>query len=162
MTSKMKIQGKAFEFAVLDSLCQLLEKMKVGFEVNSSVSCKNAEKSFDQLKIEERLSYRLAASTGIEMIQPLEPRLTLGKDASPLLIDIQSDAKGQAGDVRDVVCLRDSEGWELGISCKHNHEAVKHPRITQDADFGTDWIGKPCSPSFHQRMEEVRSTTNRL
>lgn len=33
------------------------------------------------------------------------------------------------GDVRDIVIKRKDIEWEVGLSIKHNHDAVKHSRL---------------------------------
>ena len=79
-----------------------------------------------------------------------------------MLLSIAADAQGVKGDVRDVLCIREEEGsggWAIGISCKHNHEALKHPRITEGKDFGKDWIGIPCSKEF---IDEITPITDSL
>ena len=47
---------------------------------------------------------------------------------------------------------------ELGISCKNNHEAVKHPRITEVPDFAKEWTKGEfsCSEEFLDKMEKVQ------
>lgn len=52
------------------------------------------------------------------------------------------------GDVRDVLCIRTQNKWEVGFSCKHNHHAVKHSRLSGRIDFGKEWFGIPCSYTY--------------
>ena len=59
-----------------------------------------------------------------------------------------TDAKGIEGDVRDVLCMRKQNQWEIGLSCKHNHHAVKHSRLSSTIDFGAEWFGFPCSREY--------------
>ena len=47
---------------------------------------------------------------------------TMVNNNGKFVISLQTDSKGQQGDVRDV--LLTGNGWEIGMSCKHNHEAV--------------------------------------
>ena len=58
------------------------------------------------------------------------------------------DKKGQKGDVRDVLCVRNEKGWNIGLSCKNNHEAVKHSRLSRTIDFGKEWLGYPVSENY--------------
>lgn len=51
-----------------------------------------------------------------------------------------SDDKGKAGDVRDVIAIRALQRWEIGVSAKNNHEAVKHSRLSTELDFGDKWL----------------------
>lgn len=57
-----------------------------------------------------------------------------------------------AGDVRDVICFREQNGWETGFSCKHNHRAVKHSRLSDKIDFGKEWLGVPCSQDYFRNV----------
>ena len=97
-----------------------------------------------------------AAETAIKLILPLEPTLMHGH--GDLLLQIASDsiAIGANGDVRDVFCIRDDEqDWKIGFSCKHNHEALRHPRITEGLDFGWDWVRVHCSRNFIDEMSSI-------
>ena len=149
------VTGKAFEFAVLDALRVRLGEIGAKTIVNTSSAYITAEKAFDDLEPSMQQDYIAAAYAAVRVIEPLEPRLSTGSDNSTLELIIQADSQGQRGDVRDVVCVRSDEDWEIGISCKHNHEALKHPRITKGADFGKDWIGTPCSKTFLDAINKV-------
>ena len=72
-----------------------------------------------------------------------------------MLLGIQPDQAGQLGDVRDVLCIRRGKKWEIGLSCKHNHDAVKHSRLSRSLDFGTSWLGYPCSKNYFQEIASV-------
>ncbi len=149
------ITGKGFEYAVLDAFRVFLTRNGVDVETEVSEVYETAKSAFEKLDSDEQLDYKAAASAAVKVIAPLEPRLVIGEDDSAISLRILPDARGEEGDVRDVVCARPSEGWEIGISCKHNHEALKHPRVTKDADFGKDWIGVPCSSDFHEKIDRV-------
>lgn len=90
----------------------------------------------------------LAASQKMAIkLADLEPRLIYPVKGLKDIIDleIQPDKKGKYGDVRDVLALRillksENIGWEIGISCKHNHKAVKHPRISPRINIGAQWL----------------------
>jgi len=51
-------------------------------------------------------------------------------------LEIVSDLQGQSGDVRDVLAIRSLQKWEIGVSAKNNHRAVKHSRLSNDINFG--------------------------
>lgn len=70
----------------------------------------------------------------------------------PLFLSLQADAAGIKGDVRDVLCIRKQNGWEIGLSCKHNHHAVKHSRLSDTIDFGQEWLGVPCSKEYFEKV----------
>ena len=140
--------GKAFEFA-----CAVAVQEAVADSVmDVSAPFRTAQDCFNELDCDRQDNYMRAAQTGIRMIGGLEPTMAYG--VGQLHIAIAADSRGQEGDVRDVLLLRQWD-WQIGLSCKHNHDAVKHPRITADRDFGRDWIGVPCSNEFMQAITPV-------
>jgi hypothetical protein len=48
--------------------------------------------------------------------------------------------------------LRKQNGWEIGFSCKHNHHAVKHSRLSDTIDFGKEWLDIPCSEDYFGKV----------
>ena len=163
---KQTVQGKAFEYACLLSIQNKIEKESVIYEIENSKAFTTAKIAFECLKPELQDKYMNAANTAMKIIFPLEPRLLYDDSDIPLFLAISSDniAKGAAGDVRDVVCLRKGSEWEIGFSCKHNHEALKHPRLTEHdgsgtplnvADFGKNWLGYSCSDTYFAQMIPV-------
>jgi hypothetical protein len=68
---------------------------------------------------------------------------------------LQKDDAGTKGDVRDIVIKRDSIGWEVGLSIKHNHEAVKHSRLSHSLDFGQEWFAVPCSQNYWDDVNPI-------
>ncbi len=92
----------------------------------------------------------------------LEPKLRNCKDGDVLSLSLQSDERGQSGDVRDVLCMRVSDKWEIGLSCKHNHSAVKHSRLAKDLDFGKKWAGCPCSPQYFVAVNPIFERLGRI
>ena len=151
--AKHVLFGKGFEFAVLDAFRCALAGEGVHVDVRDTEAYRTASGAFLALDSKAQAAYKAAALAAFKVIEPLEPRLSNGSAA--LVLRIQEDAHGQHGDVRDIVCIRSAEGWEIGISCKHNHEALKHPRVTRDADFGADWVGVPCSGEFKRKIAAV-------
>ena len=55
----------------------------------------------------------------------------------------------------DVLIIRRSIEWEIGISVKHNHSALKHSRIYPHIDCGSEWMGVPCSPKYFENINKV-------
>lgn len=149
--------GKAYEYACLMSLREYLSGRTSGnITVLASDAFRTAQASFDKAE-REGLSENLvqAANAAARVIIRLEPQLEYGTGA--LALKIQADAQGIAGDVRDVVCVRGDSGWEIGISCKHNHHAVKHSRLSATIDFGAEWLGIPCSPNYFNTVVPIFS-----
>ena len=95
-----------------------------------------------------RESLDKAAYAAVRVVKRLEPQLWNPNGNEPLYLSIQADSAGMRGDVRDVVCLRKQNGWEIGFSCKHNHHAVKHSRLSDTIDFGKEWVGVSCSKEY--------------
>lgn len=143
--------GKAFEYACM---CALLDKYgeKVDVVIEESPQMRTAQRCFAYLTALEKARYKKGADAAVKIINRLEPNLA--DDSSKLILQMQTDSKGIAGDVRDVVCLRDGK-WEIGISCKHNHDAVKHSRLSDTIDFGKEWFGKECSSEYFTRVKKV-------
>lgn len=145
-------KGKAFEYACLKALYERLSQDQV-VEVIQDSSFFKAQKFYETLT-SEQANMNLAAQASVRILSRLEPRL-LHSDDVPLLLTIQSDDKGQGGDVRDVVCLRRQHKWEIGISCKHNHTALKHPRLSATIDFGLNWFNQPCSQTYFDEITPI-------
>ena len=70
--------------------------------------------------------------------------------------------KGQKGDVRDVLCVRNEKGWNIGLSCKNNHEAVKHSRLSRTIDFGKEWLGYPVSEEYKNTITPLFNELDEL
>ncbi len=159
---KQTINGKAFEFACLKAISDRLNQDGKEATIRDTKAFQKAKISFDSLPEDKREKYMLAASTAVKMINGLEPRLIGGEGMLLLEIEPDSVAIGVDGDVRDVLCIRSEEKndrWEIGMSCKHNHDALKHPRITEGKDFGWDWINIHCSQNF---MDAITPITDSL
>ncbi len=140
--------GKAYEYACLIALKDHLENKADGEIIVQESDAHHTAKSAFEKAEREGLSNKLvsAANAAARVIMRLEPQLEYGNGSLTLVI--QTDAQGIAGDVRDVVCVRGANGWEIGISCKHNHHAVKHSRLSATIDFGNEWLGTPCSQQY--------------
>jgi hypothetical protein len=95
-----------------------------------------------------------SAQAGIESLLQLEPKITEdGND--DLELSLQADRSGIEGDVRDVLIIRRSIAWEIGISVKHNHSAVKHSRLSQTIDIGKEWFNIPSSTAYFEEIEPI-------
>jgi len=147
-------QGKAFEYACL--LCfynTLKDNQDIIIEGTSSYHV--AKDFYDNLDIKIKQKLILAANAAVRVILRLEPQLENPLDNIPLILTIQEDAAGIAGDVRDVLCIRKQNNWEIGISCKHNHSAVKHSRLSPTIDFGKLWFDIPCSKEYFDTINPL-------
>ena len=154
--------GKAFEYACLKAIYDKLEADGKNVIIDESPAFLTTKSKYDSLKPAEKKKYMDAARTAVKQLFPLEPCIENGKGQLLLAVNSDAAAQGVDGDVRDVLCLRNKDGrhdWEIGLSCKHNHEALKHPRITADKDFGKNWVGIPNSKEF---INEIGATIDTL
>ncbi len=154
MSAKSSLQGKAFEYAVLKALEQeLSNKQNVSIQANSALA--TANNCFSSLSSGDQTDFLAAAVAGVKMLIPREPRLLDLTPASDLSIALQSDQKGGAGDVRDIIVFRQRDNWEIGISAKNNHKAVKSQRLGPRIDFGQSWLQIPCSPGYQLQVAAI-------
>ncbi|MGN0469269.1 MAG: HaeIII family restriction endonuclease [Acutalibacteraceae bacterium] len=147
--------GKAYEYACLIALKKhILVKTDGMIKIQESDAYQTAQAAFKKAE-QEGFSDKLvsAANAAARVIIRLEPQLKNGNGF--LTLTIQTDAQGIAGDVRDIVCIREKNGWEIGISCKHNHHAVKHSRLSATIDFGEEWLGNPCSQQYFDTVVPI-------
>ncbi|MDR2486489.1 MAG: HaeIII family restriction endonuclease [Clostridiales Family XIII bacterium] len=146
--------GKSFEYAVLKAIYeQLAEEQPVSKIDNTSLDV--ARGFYDGIGDDLRAVLDAAAVAAIRHIVRLEPQLVTPAGNTPLYLSLQEDAAGQRGDVRDVLIRRQQNAWEIGISCKHNHSAVKHSRLSKHIDFGQEWLGVPCSQGYFDAISPI-------
>lgn len=162
MAKKPSIQtitGKAFEYALL---YEFYEKLKglTKTEILENAPFKLAEGYFDSFNEVEQGKYRLSASLATTLLLDIEPKLSHSiAEKDVLQLEIISDSQAQSGDVRDVLAIRSFQKWEIGISAKNNHRAVKHSRLSNNIDFGKKWLGIPCSQTY---FDEINPIFNKL
>lgn len=153
--AKQTITGKAFEYALLREFYERL-KIITNVEILNNAPYQTAKKSFISFNEKEQASYLLTASFAINFLLDIEPRLSNGIDKEDILqLEIVSDKQGQEGDVRDVLAIRAIQKWEIGISAKNNHRAVKHSRLSTSIDFGDKWLNIPCSKSYFDKITPI-------
>jgi len=140
--------GKAFEYALLkQSYDYLSAKHKVIIKQDSSLQI--AQNCFNLFVSKDQSKYLKAANAAIKHIIELEPRLENSSSEKDILtLQIVPDSEGIKGDVRDVLFIRSSQNWQIGISAKNNHKAVKHSRLSNRIDFGKEWLGLECSQTY--------------
>ncbi len=146
-------KGKSFEYACLKAIenrASITQDVIVG----KSTAFDKAKAFYEDTPIAQRQNLDKAANAATEFLFRYEPMLS-DKTLSPLHITIQEDKKGQEGDVRDVVCFKEAEDWSIGLSCKHNHDAAKHSRLSPTIDFGQMWFEEPCSMDYFEEIEPI-------
>ena len=153
MSRKSNDQGRAFEFITLVTLAKEISKVReISVIKNSSYFA--TEKAWNNIDSNLQLDLSKAAKAAVESIFDLEPMiLEDGDDKLELLV--QQDSQGEKGDVRDILIVRRNVQWEIGLSLKHNHFAVKHSRLSKKIDFGSKWYGVPCSQQYWDEVISI-------
>ena len=133
MSDQSNNQGRAYEFICLLTLSQEINKTrKAEIEVNSAYHA--AEHAWNTISDELKSILAQSAIAAVSTIFDMEPMIIENSD-DILSLKIQTDNEGKEGDVRDIVIARKDVKWEIGLSLKHNHFAVKHSRLAKGLDF---------------------------
>ncbi|MDP2059226.1 MAG: HaeIII family restriction endonuclease, partial [Flavobacteriaceae bacterium] len=152
------INGKAFEYALLLEFYERLKNI-TSVSITENEPYQNAKGCFDNFNEDEQDTFRITASAAINFLIDIEPRLSNDINKNDILVlEIVSDQAGQTGDVRDVLIIRSLQKWEIGISAKNNHRAVKHSRLSLNIDFGEKWLGVPCSKNYFEEIKPIFDT----
>lgn len=147
--------GKAFEYSILLEFYLRLKTQTI-VEIIGNDAYQKAKGFFENFSEEEKNEYRLNASFSINFLIDIEPRLSHGiSDKDILQLEIASDDRGQKGDVRDILFIRSLQKWEIGISAKNNHRALKHSRLSGKLNFGQEWVGNTCSDEYFKEIAPV-------
>lgn len=153
MSSKSNDQGRAFEYACIEALGLEISKYRsVHIEQNSSFYA--AKNAWNSMTTSFQKLLNTAAFSAVNTIFDLEP-LILEDGNDELTLKIQTDHEGVVGDVRDILIIRRGIHWEVGLSVKHNHLAVKHSRLSSHLDFGESWYGINCSADYWNAVRPV-------
>lgn len=159
-TEQSMIMGKAYEYACLQTIHdQVSGHRPVIIEENSSFTV--AKQCFERVTEAVQQNMLKSATAGINLIIQMEPKIIEdGRDA--LTIFLQPDNIARTGDIRDVIIIRRDIKWEIGISVKHNHAALKHSRLSQHIDFGNIWFGLPCSDKYFSDITPIFDELTKL
>ena len=147
MAASQTINGKAFEWATADCLSNItLAKIK------TSTASEFAQSCFESLSPETQVEMHKAAEAAVSHIYHMEHLDSVQITGD---IEIAEDKKGQSGDVRDVI-LPTVKG-SVGISCKNNHDAFKHSRLSGSIDFVRKWdLSKSgCTDIYWNDIEKI-------
>lgn len=153
MSTKSNDQGRAYEYAWLKTLFESLNDIRKTRIVDNS-SLKANQKSWNRMDNDMQNTLLTSAGAAIETVFELEPRLTENSN-DELTLEFQKDGAGIKDDVRDIVINRDGIKWEIGLSIKHNHDAVKHSRLSHKLDFGKEWFDIPCSKEYWNTVNPI-------
>lgn len=143
--------GKAFEYATAMSFYIHVNHQGGQVQIVNDIYFQNVKSSFDALGVNDKNNLMSAAMSAALEVFNLEKNLQ--DMTNNLIIRIAPDSYGEIGDVRDVILTKDD--WEIGISCKHNHQALKHQRLSNRIDFGNEWAGYPVSQNYWQNVQPI-------
>lgn len=158
-------KGKAFEYTCARALAELVNSkhgLSASLEENSSLNI--ARNCFTEVEQQDNVAAQklvVAAQATANFLARTEPKLLRTEDSffPTVQISIQADAIGISGDVRDVLAVKrqavGEEIWEIGLSCKHNHDAVKHQRISPAIDFGAQWLGNALNQEDFSELARI-------
>lgn len=156
--------GKAFEYACLASLKEFIDQhpeSELSGNIELSSAVEKAKRDFGSLN-EEHGNLVMAAGTALaEVLIKTEPRLIYRTKGLHDKVDLslQPDSAGRSGDVRDILAVRIAsrfgQDWVIGVSCKHNHDAVKHPRVSPTINIGQQWLGYSCDYQYWNDIRPV-------
>lgn len=151
--------GKAFEYALIQELYERLDPL-TKVSILDDAPFKKTKSCYDSFKDKKQQEFTITASFAINFLIDIEPRLSVGISKDDILIlSVISDKAGQSGDVRDVLLIRSIQKWEIGISAKNNHHALKHSRLSPSLNFGRKWINMPCSQTY---FDEINIVFNKI
>ena len=153
MSVQSNNQGRAYEYICLLTLNEEINKIRKSEIIENSAftAAQNAWNFVDD-NFKSLLSE--SAKAAVQTIFDMEPMII--EDGNDVLkLQIQTDNEGKEGDVRDILISRKDVCWEIGLSIKHNHFAVKHSRIGRNLDFGKKWFGVPCSETYWNNIKPV-------
>lgn len=153
MPEQSNNQGRAYEYICLTTLYNEISKLRSAeIEHNSAYDAAFHAWSFIDETIQNILTE--SAKSAVATVFDMEPMI-VEKSDDLLKLKIQTDIEGRTGDVRDIVISRKDVQWEIGLSIKHNHFAVKHSRLAKSLDFGAKWFNIPCSEKYWSDIKPI-------
>ncbi|MCD8298538.1 MAG: HaeIII family restriction endonuclease [Opitutae bacterium] len=153
MSTSSNDQGRAYEYAWINSLCKELSKV-VETEIVANSSLNANKRAWDSVDEHDKDLFIASSDSAVKTIIELEPCM-VENNGGKLLLEFQKDAAGKQGDVRDILISRKNMQWEIGLSIKHNHEAVKHSRLSHKLDFINEWLGMSCSEEYWNKVRPI-------
>lgn len=153
MSNKSNDQGRAYEFACLNALNDEIKKLRP-VKIETTDGYDAAKRAWNAIDNSLQVVMEESALAAVETLFELEPLIVEDGD-DELVLKIQQDSRGEEGDVRDILIVRRNIEWEIGLSLKHNHFAVKHSRLSRSLDFGDKWFGIPCSKKYWEDIKPI-------
>lgn len=153
MSNQSNTIGRAYEYKCIDTLYNEIVRIRnVKIEENSTYFA--AKECWDLIDDDLKKVLTLSSLSAVYSLFDLEPIIVEESD-EPLTLKMQKDSEGEIGDVRDIILIRNDIKWEIGLSIKHNHFAVKHSRLSQNLDFGDRWFGVKCSQEYWNNINPI-------
>ncbi|GAA7088709.1 hypothetical protein VN0427_13660 [Helicobacter pylori] len=154
MSNKSNNQGRAYEYAwclALEQKLSVLKKVIVDKQ-NGFNACYRAYESLEK-SLQER--YLESAKQGVLLLLDCEPLLSeiIESSQNEITLSLQKDKLGEIGDIRDILIYFDR--FCIGLSIKHNHETIKHSRLSKDLDFGEKWLGVRVSQNYKDTIKPL-------
>ncbi len=154
MSDKSNNQGRAYEYAWCLALEQKLSVFKK-VVVDKQNGFNAANRAYESLEKSLQERYLESAKQGVLLLLDCEPLLSeaIGSSQNEITLSLQKDKLGEIGDVRDILIYFDR--FCIGLSIKHNHDAVKHSRLSKDLDFGKKWLGVGVSQNYKDTIKPL-------
>ncbi len=154
MSDKSNNQGRAYEYAWCLALEQKLSVFKKVI-VDKQNGFNAANRAYESLEKSLQDRYLESAKQGVLLLLDCEPLLSevIGSSQNGITLSLQKDKLGEIGDVRDILIYFDR--FCIGLSIKHNHDALKHSRLSKDLDFGEKWLGVGVSQNYKDTIKPL-------
>ncbi|GAB0029810.1 hypothetical protein VN1349_11740 [Helicobacter pylori] len=154
MSNKSNNQGRAYEYAWCLALEQKLSVLKKVI-VDKQNGFNAANRAYESLEKSLQERYLESAKQGVLLLLDCEPLLSeiIGSLQNEITLSLQKDKLGEIGNIRDILIYFDR--FCIGLSIKHNHEAIKHSRLSKDLDFGEKWLGVRVSQNYKDTIKPL-------
>lgn len=153
MSKKSNEIGHAYEFAYIRVLAERIGSLRP-VRIQQTETFFVAKRLWETLPRNDQDTLLHSAEATVDALLSAEPMIEENR-GDELSLSIQADRSGVEGDVRDILLVRKEQEWEIGLSVKHNHEAVKHSRLSGVNDFGEKWYGVACSETYWQAIAPI-------
>ena len=137
--------GKAWEYGLAIQCATILNR-NVGFVGNNPRL--RSKVAYDRLSVSEQVRINNAAKEAVTFLWANDSRL-----ARANRVLMQGDMQGRFGDPRDI--LIETPDSTIGISAKHRHDALKHPRLSDKIDFGQKWYANACTNLYWETVRPI-------
>lgn len=153
MSVQSNNQGRAYEYICLKTLNEEINKVRKS-EIIKNSAFNASQRAWNLVDNNFQALLKESAMAVVSTIFDMEPMI-LEQTSDILTLKIQTDNEGKEGDVRDILITRKNVCWEIGLSIKHNHFAVKHSRLGSNLDFGKKWFNIPCSNQYWDEIKPI-------